>query len=452
MTQSYSLILLSWKLRMYVGPATIDQLHLVENFHVMEYLRDGSLFVDFDGKKEKLKVTHNLPPDTTDEQLLETLEGSRGKELREFYGLKEDATHEQLQSAHLNYLARQLYGLHKDATDDQLATSIETTEVLRRLDYRQTYHTPSLSRYTILEGGKELSILAIRKYLRVQDELHLTDKQLIELGSQALSAKLVDKIAQGKFEAAKSQKVQEDQESQEENEPMEIKMAKALIECLRSSYQDVRFKAVIHLSEIYDKEVVKLLISRMKDEDISLRCCIASTLGLLGDISATSSLIEALNDKDPGIRSYAATALEKLIGKDPENDKIIIESLSKHLDDEDLNVKWTVSTTLSYLGNEDALKSLVQCLYTGDEQIRYHALESLVEIKNEKTLAFLQEFLNRDMPYFIRAYTILALGNLALNDMEKAEEIVTSHLNDEEEDVRNIASQVIDAIKERRDK
>lgn len=434
---------------MLISPATTSQLELVENFHVMEYLRGGSLFVDFDEKKEKLKTDNNLPLDATDESLFAILEKTKGKELREFYGLKEGSTYEELETAHLKHLARQLYSLDKDATDDQLATSIETTELLKRLDYRLVYGGFSGGVYTVLENGKELSILAIRKYLRIPDELHLTDKQLIELASQALSVKLVGRIAQGKFEVSRSQKIQGEEQK---NEPIDIRIARALIECLKSSYKDARYEAVIHLSEIYDKEVVNILINHMKDGDVNLRCCLSSTLGLMGDISATSSLIEALNDKDSTLRSYAATALDKLIGKDSENDKIIIEALSKHLDDEDLNVRCTVSTTLGYLGNEDALKRLIQCLYTPYEEIRYHALESLMEIKNEKTLTFLQEFLSKELPYFIRALTILYIGNLTLAGLDKGEEIITSYLNDDEEDVRNMAVQVMDSIKEKRGK
>jgi len=78
------------------------------------------------------------------------------------------------------------------------------------------------------------------------------------------------------------------------------------------------------LGEQEDARAVEPLTSALKDSNADVRLSVALALGLIGDASATASLIYALNDEqDDAVRGALETALD-MIKKNIMNKKMRI--------------------------------------------------------------------------------------------------------------------------------
>ena len=83
-----------------------------------------------------------------------------------------------------------------------------------------------------------------------------------------------------------------------------------------------RFEAVDRISKGRIKELAGDLVPMLKDEDLFVRSLAMQVIGDFGHVEAVPALLDVLEDPSPTIRKYAAEALVRLTGFDPQYDAV----------------------------------------------------------------------------------------------------------------------------------
>ena len=185
-----------------------------------------------------------------------------------------------------------------------------------------------------------------------------------------------------------------------------------LIKALKHKHIFVRSRAVEALGKIGGARAVEPLIQTLNDEAWHVRGAAAAALGEMGDKRAVEPLVQALKDEGElswHVRERAARALGKIGGERPvgalihtlKNDEWLnvrrgaIEALGKigkpaeeplirALKNESRDVRLTTAWALGYIGDEEAVKSLVHAQKDEDPSVREAATEALCKIKVRK--------------------------------------------------------------------
>jgi len=183
----------------------------------------------------------------------------------------------------------------------------------------------------------------------------------------------------------------------------------ALIKALGDENRNVRATAIVALGYLRDKASVKPLTDYYKTEkDVGLKISVLNVLGVIGDISAADVLIEALSEKNPRIKTIAASSLgrlrvrkasEKLVeclkdadrnvrlysaralGEIGNKDKKVIKALVKYLESEkDLEVKVAIADALGKLGSEEGFEIALKAAKDRNVNIKRAGLRALTSI------------------------------------------------------------------------
>jgi chaperonin cofactor prefoldin len=77
-----------------------------------------------------------------------------------------------------------------------------------------------------------------------------------------------------------------------------------------------RWAAVTALGDTGDERVVPYLLPMLDDEDVFVRMAAARVLGELNSLEASSSLVDALGDKQAAVREAAVVSLRQMSGQD----------------------------------------------------------------------------------------------------------------------------------------
>ena len=181
-----------------------------------------------------------------------------------------------------------------------------------------------------------------------------------------------------------------------------------LIKSLNDKDEEVRWKAAWALGNIGDKRAVEPLIYLLYDERWTVRRFAASALGKIGDKQAVESLIQALNDEEWHVRKYAADALGKI------GDEKAVHSLVKALNDEDNDVRWKAVVALGKM-RTSAVEPLIEVLKNEDWNIRGRAAEALGKIGDERAVKPLINALvgrGKDRNKYVRGRAAEALGKI----------------------------------------
>jgi HEAT repeat protein len=101
-----------------------------------------------------------------------------------------------------------------------------------------------------------------------------------------------------------------------------------------------------------------------------------TTLGGIKAHNAVASLIEALQDKDPQVRSFAARSLGYI------DDQRAVEPLILTLRDEDMSVRGYAASALGKLKNKHAIRPLLTMLKERKQNYQF-ASEALQEITGQ---------------------------------------------------------------------
>jgi HEAT repeat protein len=148
---------------------------------------------------------------------------------------------------------------------------------------------------------------------------------------------------------------------------------------------EVRGMAVTGLAKIGHRESLPDVARLLQDEDIEVRRRAAAFMGEVPCDEAISSLAQALQDSESAVRCEALKSLGKM------KDEGACDLALPALRDTDWQVRYTAVTTLGEIGHSNALASLVEIMFGGeDEEVRAWAAWSLGEIADERAIEPLQ--------------------------------------------------------------
>ncbi len=199
--------------------------------------------------------------------------------------------------------------------------------------------------------------------------------------------------------------------------------SQALFELLKENNSDISLLTIETLGETNVTTSFPLLlqlISSATDEhiiEVSVR-----SLGLLRNKFALNALLNALEHRNPRIRTEAAQALGRLRSKEA------MESLEKHLVRESNSfVKAYSGLALGLIKNASVVSSLISCLYHEQERVRGFVTQALSFIGEPSTKPYIVSML-KDSHHQVRQQAACGIGLLGdeslvavLNDSLRAD-------------------------------
>lgn len=112
-----------------------------------------------------------------------------------------------------------------------------------------------------------------------------------------------------------------------------------------------------------------------KDPDPGVRAAAVKALGKSGRKDCLPELIKAMSDPDDMVRWNAAIGLDRVVGLEA------VKPLRQHaIDDTMMDVRISCVKALRHYRNNEAFRTLLQCLDDESFAIRYQAHESLVQM------------------------------------------------------------------------
>lgn len=153
------------------------------------------------------------------------------------------------------------------------------------------------------------------------------------------------------------------------------------------------------VDELSDKELdsaadwvaAKAFADVLDDEQAELRMAAATGLGRVGDPSVTAALVKRLEDPDPRVRCRSAVACGRI------GDPRAVEPLEKRLrNDQHIDVRRAAAEALGEIGNEGAMRVLIDGAEDSNESIRRVVADSLGEFGSVTPVETLAEFLEDD--------------------------------------------------------
>lgn len=162
-----------------------------------------------------------------------------------------------------------------------------------------------------------------------------------------------------------------------------------LLATLNSEEPTLRMDAALALGKIPDERAVQGLIKALDDESSVCRWWAATSLGEIGDTRAVIRLFKALRDEATFVRWYAARALGRIGGKE------VLNGL-RALREEDNSVSGPAAYALAMLGDDEAVKTLLEVLRDVDDQLRIQAAGALEDIGGERAVEGLLQALTDD--------------------------------------------------------
>ncbi len=181
------------------------------------------------------------------------------------------------------------------------------------------------------------------------------------------------------------------------------------------------------------------LRSLLDHDDARVRAAASEALGELGARARASAhdLNAALRDRDPAVRAAAATALGRLGAKSEAS----VGDLIRILDDSDDGVRDAASGALAGIG-KPAVPALVRALGNGDPIFLQAVVDTLGRIGPVAVPRLRDNLRDRDEPVISRAYTAMALAQIADRD-DAVVPALTDALADPESDVRMSAAEAL---------
>jgi HEAT repeat protein len=176
-----------------------------------------------------------------------------------------------------------------------------------------------------------------------------------------------------------------------------------LISQLKSEDLEVRRSAVVALGRIGDTTATSALVETLNDESLAVE--VANALGQIGDPQALDGLVNLIGNTDASIRQAAVSALNSLT----------LPSMSKRiiplLHDPDPNVRESAVKIAGYFGYPESADSLLELSHDPNERVRCAALEHLPYVEDERSLDVLIHSMKEETPN-VRAAAARALGNM----------------------------------------
>jgi HEAT repeat protein len=154
------------------------------------------------------------------------------------------------------------------------------------------------------------------------------------------------------------------------------------------------------------KTLTMLADSAISDEDPLIRKHAIYLIGMARNPDCIPTLIQALKDPEKEVRSQATQSLV-MMGK-PASGQVIA-----CLNDPDWKVRYRAAEVLGLIGDEKAVKPLIDALTDSKDHVRYMAAKSLGMLRNPSASKPLQDRLSDENTY------VMKMASKALEDIEK---------------------------------
>jgi HEAT repeat protein len=194
--------------------------------------------------------------------------------------------------------------------------------------------------------------------------------------------------------------------------------------------------AINKMSDSEKQQFLKIVISKLKDDNVSVRKNAALALGIIGDAGAVEALIGALKGGHEYVCAAAASALGAV------GDVRAVGSLKEALTDENTSVRGNAARALGAIGDTRAVEALEEALKDEAAFVRAAAASALGAVGDVRAVGSLKE-VSKDDDWAVRENVALALGDIgdarAIVALEEA-------LEDDEWHVRRAAAEALGRI------
>jgi HEAT repeat protein len=223
--------------------------------------------------------------------------------------------------------------------------------------------------------------------------------------------------------------------------PPEPNTVDAVVGLLNDEDAAVRRTAATTLGEFRQQATVSVLVRALGDEDSQVRIEAAAALARIGpeaakpalmhsdpwvrrkalhEIGTFDLLVAALNDPDPGIRSFAVIQLSRRKSKISAN-RPALDAVVKMLADPDPKVRDVTVDMLNRLLGDDAFTYLADALKDDEPRVRCRASDALRKHKGRRTIGILIEALKGEQDQTVQRSLRATLTELTGNDLSPAQ-------------------------------
>lgn len=182
-----------------------------------------------------------------------------------------------------------------------------------------------------------------------------------------------------------------------------------LLEALGDRDAGVRAEAADAVGRVRLREAVPRLLDWLDDPDADVRTSAAVALGRIGATRAVPPLVRLLGDSHADVRKAAVSALESIGTGD------VIVPLLGRLDDTDTSVKVAAARALGHLGDPQAVVPLVGRLRDDAPEVREAVYAALGELRTSRGIPGLMQGLSDAAPE-ARLTAIAALGRVGARE------------------------------------
>ncbi|MGI5992664.1 MAG: HEAT repeat domain-containing protein [Methanosarcina sp.] len=154
----------------------------------------------------------------------------------------------------------------------------------------------------------------------------------------------------------------------------------SLIKALKDDNPQVRSLAALALGRIGDQKAVDSLIEVLDDPSPEVRMSAAFSLGSLGAAEAVEPLIELLKDENENVVLSAVSSLGEL--RDPRAVEPICEVLNGILNGNNYDARWKIASALRGIGDPRAIDTLLNLL--GDKELGPSVASMLGNFESEQ--------------------------------------------------------------------
>jgi HEAT repeat protein len=192
------------------------------------------------------------------------------------------------------------------------------------------------------------------------------------------------------------------------------------------------------LGDLADVKAVTPLIDTLQDREPGVRSEAATALGQLNDSQATVPLIEILADPEEGVRRVAIKALTA-IGRQATEPLILALNKSDNI------TQVGAAQALGQIGEEKSAEPLIWAFKNGDGPVRQAAVMALARINRSLAVSpFIQLLGDSNVQSDLRADAAWALGEM--NDDGARVPLISAMANDKDSGVRMSAAQALKSI------
>jgi HEAT repeat protein len=217
-----------------------------------------------------------------------------------------------------------------------------------------------------------------------------------------------------------------------------------LLEAIKSEDIEIRRNASFALREIADRRTVMPLCKMLEeDEDSHVRMNSALTLGIIGDDKSIKSLKKAMNDDNMFVRCAIASALGEM------GDEDSIDLVTKMLkEDTNWRVRRSALISLMKLPQEKVIKPLLEGLKDREAIVRMSAVISIGEMGIEEAVPSLKKLFSEEENPDIRIEIIVALHSIG--NESTIDPICEAAMGDKNTNVRQNAVAALEFIEDKK--